>query len=134
MANKTKAELEAENAGLRLELLQAGHRETAAADILKAIADSPSDAQPVFDAIVRNLMTLFSTRFAVVQLLDGGIVEMPAVGGDPGFEKIRDNYPRPLDRSTGGGIAMLEKRTVQLSPLIDNPDAPETIRRFARDF
>src|SRR6202044_2284400 len=57
---------------------------TATAEILSSISASMTDTKPVFDAIVRNLRRLFGTRFAVLQTLrDDGMVEMPAVDGDP---------------------------------------------------
>ena len=44
-------------------------RENATGEILSSISGSMTDAKPVFDAIVRNLLRLFGTRFAVVVLL-----------------------------------------------------------------
>ena len=40
-----------------------------AGEILASITGSIADTKPVFDAIVRNLMRLFGTRLAHVQLL-----------------------------------------------------------------
>ena len=109
-------------------------QQTATAEILASISGSMTDTRPVFDAIVRNLSRLFGTRFAVVQILRDGLVEMPAVDGEPGFERLVERYPRPLDESTVGGQAMLSKRTVQYSPVIGNPAAPAATQQFARDF
>ncbi|MFX5480877.1 hypothetical protein ABTD95_19770, partial [Acinetobacter baumannii] len=84
-----------------------------------------------FDAIVRNLRRLFGTRFAVLQTLsDDGMVEMRAVAGDPGVERILDRYPRPLADDTVGGLAVLLRHPVQFAPVIDNPDAPITTKEF----
>ncbi len=113
---------------------EALEQQTATAEILASISGSMTDTRPVFDAIVRNLLRLFGTRFAVVQILRDGIVDMPAVDGEPGFEKLIERYPRPLDESTVGGQAMLSKRTVQYSPVVDNPAAPAATQQFARDF
>ena len=113
---------------------EALEQQTATAEILASISGSMTDTRPVFDAIVRNLLRLFGTRFAVVQILRDGIVEMPAVDGEPGFEKLIERYPRPLDESTVGGQAMLSMRTVQYSPVIGNPAAPAATQQFARDF
>ncbi len=116
------------------DLTESLEQQTATGDILASISASMTDAKPVFDAIVRNLLRLFGTRFAVVQLLHDGMVEMRAVDGEPGCEKLLDYYPRPLDEHTGGGQAMLLKRPVQYSPLIDNPAVPISTQQFAREF
>ena len=116
------------------ELSESLEHQTATAEILSSISGSMTDTKPVFDAIVRNLLRLFSTRFAVVQTLHDGMVEMPAVDGDPGFERLIDRYPRPLAEDTVGGLAMLSKQTVQFSPVLGNPAAPATTQQFARDF
>ena len=109
-------------------------QQTATSEVLQVISGSPGDTKPVFDAIVRNLLRLFGTRFAVVQTLHDGMVEMPAVGGEPGFERLIERYPRPLADDTVGGQAMLSKNTVQFSPVLGNPAAPAATRPFARDF
>ena len=117
------------------ELTESLQQQTATAEILSSISASMTDTKPVFDAIVRNLRRLFGTRFAVLQTLsDDGMVEMRAVAGDPGFERILDRYPRPLADDTVGGLAVLLRHPVQFAPVIDNPDAPITTKEFARDF
>jgi signal transduction histidine kinase len=116
------------------ELSESLEHQTATAEILSSISASMTDTKPVFDAIVRNLLRLFGTRFAVVQTLHDGMVEMPAVDGDPGFQRLIDRYPRPLADDTVGGVAMLSKQTIQFSPVLGNPAAPATARDFARDF
>ncbi len=122
-----------QNAHLFNETQQALARQTATAEILRVISSSPTDVQPVFDAIVASLLRLFGTQFAAVQLLRDGVVTMPASGGRPGFEKLAERYPRPLDESTIGGLAMLGKRTLQFAAL-DDPAAPPGTLQFARDF
>jgi signal transduction histidine kinase len=117
------------------ELSESLEQQTATAEILSSISASMTDTQPVFDAIVRNLRRLFGTRFAVLQTLrDDGMVEMPAVDGDPGFEKLADRYPRRLSDDTVGGLAMLSKHPIQYSPVLGNPATPPTTLQFARDF
>jgi signal transduction histidine kinase len=123
-----------ENTRLLNELRQSLEQQTATGEILASISGSMTDAKPVFDAIVRNLLRLFGTRFAVVQVLHDGIIHMPAADGQPGFERLVDRYPRPIDASTVGGQAMLTKQIVQFSPILGNPEAPAATQEFARDF
>ena len=123
-----------ENVRLFDETREALERQTATGEILASISGSMTDPKPVFDAIVRSLLRLFGTRFAAVQLLNDGVIQMPAADGAPGFEKITERFPRPLDDTTVGGQAMLGREVVQHSPMLGNPAAPPAARQFARDF
>jgi GAF domain-containing protein len=116
------------------ELSESLQQQTATAEVLSSISGSMTDTKPVFDTIVRNLLRLFGTRFALVQTLHDGVIHMAALDGDPGFEKLVDRYPRPLDNDTVGGRAMLSKQTFQFSPVRGNPAAPPATQQFARDF
>jgi len=116
------------------ELSESLEQQTATAEILSSMSGSMHDTKPVFDAIVRNLLRMFDTRFAVVQTVQDGIVQMPAADGQPGFERLTERYPRPLADDTIGGLAILSKQTVQFQPILGNPSAPATTKEFARDF
>jgi signal transduction histidine kinase len=124
---------EAEQASKR-ELSESLSHQTATAEILACISGSLIDTQPVFEAIVRNLRLLFGSRFAVVQILQGDTIHMPAVDGEAGFERLIDRFPRPLDNTTVGGQVMLSKQTVQFSKLQDNPSAPPAAQNLGREF
>jgi GAF domain-containing protein len=60
------------------ELTESLEQQTATGEILASITGSITDTKPVFDAIVRNLMRLFGTRMAHVQLLKDGMVHLAA--------------------------------------------------------
>jgi len=109
-------------------------QQTATEEILSSISRSITDTKPVFDAIVRNLLRLFGTRFAAITLLQDGLIHMPAVAGEPGFERLTERFPRPLDHSSVVGQAMLLKETVQFAPVVDNPAVSSFGQQNARDF
>jgi signal transduction histidine kinase len=109
-------------------------QQTATEEILSSISRSITDTKPVFDAIVRNLLRLFGTRFAAITLLQDNLIHMPAVAGEPGFEKLTERFPRPLDHSSVVGQAMLLKETVQFAPVADNPAVSSFGQQNARDF
>ena len=130
---RDQAVIAIENVRLFNDTREALERQTATAEILKVISGSPTSTQPVFDAIVASLLRLFGTQFAAVQLLHEGQIEMAAVGGKEGFERLAENYPRPLDDATIGGFVMLSRQTRQYMAL-DDPAAPPATRDFARKF
>jgi GAF domain-containing protein len=110
-------------------------RENATGEILSSISGSFADTRPVFDAILRNLLRLFGTRFAVVLLVRDANLELGGLKGDgPQFEKLGEQYPVPLDDSTLPGKAILTGRAMQLVPIVGNPKAPPATARFAREF
>ena len=92
-----------------------------------------SETKPVFDAIVRNLLRLFGTRFAVVQLLEDGMIHMAAIGGEDGFERLAARYPLPCDGTTVSGRAMHLSTLSNMRPLL-NPAVPYASVQFAREF
>src|SRR6516165_4304788 len=123
-----------ENARLLNELRQSLEQQTATSEILSSMSGSMMDTKPVFDAIVCNLLRLFGTGYATVQLLKEGMIHLAALDGEPGFEGLAANFPRPLDDSTAIGHAMLLKQVVQFAPVIGNPTAPPASERFAREY
>jgi GAF domain-containing protein len=116
------------------DLTESLEQQKASSEILASISGSMADTKPVFDAIVRNLLRLFGTRFAVVQVLQDGVIHMPAADGEPGFEKLIDYYPRPLDENTVGGQTILARKVVQYAPIKNNPVAPQSTQNFAAEF
>ena len=86
------------------DLTESLEQQTATGEILASISGSMTDAQPVFDTIVRNLLKLFGTSFAVLQIVKDGIIHMPAADGQVGFDKLTERYPRPIDADTVGGL------------------------------
>jgi hypothetical protein len=93
-----------------------------------------TDTKPVFDAIVRNLLRLFGTSFATVQLLHDGMIHMAALDGLPGFEKLAAYYPLPFNDRSVTGRAMLSKQVVQIAPVVGSPAAPTGSAPFAKNF
>ena len=108
----------------RKDLADALERETATSEILVSLSGSMTDTKPVFDAIVRNLLRLFGTSYATVQLLHDGMIHMAALDGVPGFEKLAAYYPLPFNDRSVNGRAMLSKQIVQIAPIVGNPAAP----------
>ncbi|SCB07443.1 GAF domain-containing protein [Bradyrhizobium yuanmingense] len=87
-----------ENARLFNETKEALERQTATADILKVMAASPSDVQPVFEAIATNANRLiggFST--AVLRYIDGAAHLAAFTPTDPAGDRVlQASFPVPF--------------------------------------
>ncbi len=96
----SQAVIAIENARLFNETREALERQTATADILKVIASSPSDVQPVFDAIAdAQASWLAAARSSVVSQSVGDRLELAAFTPvEPArlMQRSRAAFPRPL--------------------------------------
>jgi len=118
-----------ENVRLFNETKESLERQTATAEILKVIASSPSDVQPVFDAIVRSGVQLFSgASTVIIGIADGDQLRAVASAGE-GPSAI--GLSVPISRESAGGIAILERRLVNVRDT-EAPDAPPHARENAR--
>src|SRR5258707_562659 len=87
-----------ENTRLFNETREALARQTATADILKVIASSPSDVQPVFEAIVANADRLIGGFSTGVYRFVGGICHLEAFTPvNPAADQmLKSRFPRPV--------------------------------------
>ena len=112
-----------ENVRLFNETSEALERQTATADILKVISSSPTDTQPVFEAIVQSGLKLFGDAAVSVALPDGDKVRLAAFAdADPSrAEPWRKRFPFPLTREYMHGIAILDGRIVDVPDVRNAP-------------
>src|SRR5215470_16453838 len=72
------AHLNTEVESLRRSLGEALEQQTATAEILRVISSSPTDVQPIFDAIVRSASRLCGGEWAIVTRYDGELLHLAA--------------------------------------------------------
>jgi two-component system, NtrC family, sensor kinase len=122
-------ELEARNRDLTESLEQ----QTATSEILRAIAHTQTDAQPVFDTIVRSAARLCQAAMAAIFLTDGRTLYHPANYGSAieALAAVRSRFPRPLDRETVPGLAILTRSVIHV-PDIEEPSALAMVRDAGR--
>ena len=125
---------EPETARLTRERDEAMEWHDAIGEILSSISGSMTDPGPVFDAIVRNLIRLFGTGFAVVTLIRDDKLELVGIRGESGFENLAAHYPVPLNDRTLAGKVIATGKPIQLAPIIDNPKSPPSTEQWARQF
>ena len=108
-----------ENVRLFNETKEALEQQTAAAEILRVISSSPTDVQPVFDAIVASAARLCEANFSAVHLFAHGQLSIGSMEGvDPaGIAAVRRTFPRPAARDTAAGRAVLDRRLVHIADI-----------------
>jgi GAF domain-containing protein/DNA-binding response OmpR family regulator len=120
------SELRTKNADLTTALEQ----QTATAEILRVISSSPTDEQPVFEAIVQNARQLCEAAFSVVFLAEAGQLRLAAVRGldEAGIAAFARAYPRPIARDTTSGRALLERRIIHMADSWLDPEYTHPLR------
>ncbi|MGA7197034.1 GAF domain-containing protein [Roseiarcus sp.] len=108
------------------ELAEAQARQTATAEILRVISQSPTDARPVFEEIIGACQTLFgSDEIGVYTIGDDEMVRVAAWRG-PRAEEVRHDVT-PLAESATGRI-IRERRTHHIPDLRAEPNLSPTVR------
>ena len=114
-----------ENARLFNETREALERQTATAEILQVISSSPTDMQPVFEAIASNIQRLLHSSDGAVWLVTGDRIE-PVVG-----RRARSGLGGlPLDRGTPIGRVALDREPARISDIETSTAIPEINREF----
>ncbi|HEX2477045.1 MAG TPA: GAF domain-containing protein, partial [Lacipirellulaceae bacterium] len=106
------------------ELSESLEQQVATGDILRIVASSPTDAQPVFDNIARSAARLCNARFCHVYRYDGELVHFEAQHGLPaaGVEAVRRAYPIPPGRASAAARAILNGAIEQIPDVQADPD------------
>ena len=109
------ARLQAENARLFNETKQALARQTATSEILRVISQSPTDVQPVFDAIVLTAARLLRCDRAFIQRCDGTGFWTVASADSQGPLPITQFNKAPIDPDANfPSRAIVAKKTLHL--------------------
>jgi PAS domain S-box-containing protein len=119
-------ELEVRNRDLTETLEQ----QTATSEILRVISSSPTDIQPVLDAVATNAARLCEAYDAQIYRVDGDLLKLAASLGS-----IPTNRGAPISRGWVTGRAVVDRRTTHVYDLAaeseaEYPIARETQRQF----
>ena len=95
---------------------RAEFEQTATAEVLRVMAASPTDVQPVFDAIVRNAVRLCEGAHGSLFRYDGTLQHFVAYESvdTRTVELLRQRYPRPPHPGTASGRSLLERRVINV--------------------
>src|SRR5262245_58050390 len=102
------------------ELSEALEHQTATSEVLNVITRSPTNAQPVFDAIVQSAARLCEAMFSLVFLYDGGLLRLAATHNftPEVLNELFQTYPKRPDRSVLAGRAVLDGRIAHVPDLL----------------
>ncbi|MGH7898681.1 MAG: GAF domain-containing protein, partial [Candidatus Binatia bacterium] len=119
-----------ENVRLFRETREALERQTSTAEILKVIASSPSDVQPVFDAIARSAFRLIGGFSTAVARVFGDTLHLVAFSStaEAGNEALKNAFPMPVSRSKAARTG----EPVSVSDTEALPDSASALRSVAR--
>src|SRR5262245_21768279 len=116
------------------ELTTALDTQTATSDILRVISRSPTDVQPVFDAIVESAVRLLrGYTSTLARIADGQIALVALTTSDPGADAaLRARYPQPLDSDEGYGQTIRGRTPLNIGDAHTDPRLPDAQRASAR--
>ena len=112
---------------LKQRLAEALEQHAAISEILQVISASPSDVQPVLDAVAERAARLCEAPLARVLLVDRDVMRLMAEYSLDGVPQA-GTVPLPLRRTTLAGRAIIDRATIHhddVVPLLDSeyPDA-----------
>ena len=119
-----------QNARLFNETREALERQTATADILRVISVSPTDVQPVFDALVLTARRLLRRELAFIIRRNETTFRPVAIAGPEGLVSIKNPTPIPINPSANFPSRAIVSKQSQQFPDWSAIDLPEEERQI----
>src|SRR5918995_6272956 len=104
------------------ELAEASAQQIATSDILRVISSTPTDLQPVMDAIAENAARLCDSYDAQIYRVEGDIVRKVASYGSVS-PVLAVGETRPLRRGSASGRAILDRQTIHIHDITAEREA-----------
>src|SRR5262249_26295766 len=102
---------------------EAHAQRTATSEILRAIARSPTELQPVFETIVANGASLCEAEFSAVARFEDGLLHLVALNNMSPNEAaaFRSLFPRSPGRHFAMGRAFVDAQPAHLADVLSDP-------------
>ena len=105
------------------DLTEALEQQKATADVLRVISSSPTDVQPVLDAIVRTAGELCASEYSIMfRLRDGEYHMACSNNAEAEWVKYWSEHPISVDRGSVVGRTALECRAVHIPDCLIDPE------------
>jgi signal transduction histidine kinase len=128
--NKMAVDLKESYAGLERkveertrELTEALEQQTATADILRVISSSPTNIQPVLDAVATTAARLCGASDALIHRLENDVLRVSARYGSV---PITSGQELPVNRDSVAGRAVVDRQTIHIHDIaaVDTSEMP----------
>jgi GAF domain-containing protein len=106
------------------DLTESLEQQTASAEILRVISSSPTDVQPVIDAIARSAVELCEAENSGVFRVHDGRVHFAGSHNLSGerLAAMQRVFPAPVDRGTAAGRAVLSRAVIHIPDIATDPE------------
>jgi two-component system, NtrC family, sensor kinase len=108
----------------RRDLKEALEHQAATSEVLDLISRTPTNVQPVFDAIIESAVRRCDATYGVVWRYDGELLHYAASHNftDDVLDQIFKAYPKRPDRSIAAGRAILDGRIAHVRDMLADPE------------
>ena len=116
------------------DLTEALEQQTATSDVLRVISSSPTNVQPVFDAIAESSVRLCDGQFSFVMRFDGKVMDFASCCGlsAEGLDAFHSILPMPASEDTAAGRAIVRRAVVEISDVETDPSYGATGQGLAK--
>ena len=113
------------------ELSESLEHQMATSEVLNVISRSPTNVQPVFNAIVESASRLCQAGFGVVWRYDGDLLHYAASHNftPEVLDRIFKTYPKQPDRSLAAGRAIMDGRIAHVPDMLADPGYAHELAR-----
>ncbi|MGC1573241.1 MAG: GAF domain-containing protein, partial [Pseudolabrys sp.] len=105
------------------DLTEALEQQTATSEVLRVISSSPTNVQPVFDAIAESAVRLCDGQFSFVVRFDGKVMDFASCCGlsAEGLDAFHGILPMPASEYTAAGRAIVRRAVVEIPDVEADP-------------